>query len=111
MTVNHGGTLKKEYFLAYLKLLMSFRNCSVKEAESLTFELFFKNDKDAYGAETYYNFLKAVRNLNEEKKALLQCWVNTNKPATRRLAIRRVRLSRNSPQPIILFNNFNISPR
>jgi hypothetical protein len=67
MTVNHGGTLKKEYFLSYLKLVISFRHCSVIEAKDLAFELFFKNDKDAFGNETYTNFLKAVAELSNEE--------------------------------------------
>ncbi|OCA85807.1 hypothetical protein A8F94_13120 [Bacillus sp. FJAT-27225] len=66
MTVNHGGTLKKEYFLAYMKLVMNFRNCSVNEAKELAMELFFKNDKDSYGTETYANFLKAVNGLKND---------------------------------------------
>ncbi|MBS4196390.1 hypothetical protein [Lederbergia citri] len=63
MPVNHGGTLKKEYFLSYIKLVMNFRNCNVSEAKSLTFELFFKKDKNAFGNETYMNFLNAVDDL------------------------------------------------
>ncbi|WP_043931757.1 hypothetical protein [Bacillus sp. EB01] len=65
MTVNHGGTLKKEYFFSYLKLVMNFRKCSVNEARNLALQMFFRNDKNAYGTETYTNFLKAVRVLQE----------------------------------------------
>ncbi len=67
MTVNHGGTLKKEYFLAYLNLVISFRHCSVIEAKDLAFQLFFKNDKDAFGNETYSNFLEAVTELRNSE--------------------------------------------
>jgi hypothetical protein len=41
MTVNHGGSLGKEYFLSYINLIKISRNCTLEQARNLTLELFF----------------------------------------------------------------------
>jgi hypothetical protein len=66
MTVNHGGSLGMNYFLSYINLILVSRNCSLKQARDLTMELFFKNNIDQYGKETYERFLEAYKEL--EKK-------------------------------------------
>jgi hypothetical protein len=63
MTVNHGGSLKKEYFLSYLNLIKTTRNCTLEQAKNLTLELFFHNDINQYGKETYNRFLDAYHDL------------------------------------------------
>ncbi|WP_462411467.1 hypothetical protein [Neobacillus sp. Marseille-QA0830] len=67
MTVNHASTLKKEYFLSYLNLVMISRNCSLQQAKDLTIELFFKNNIEQYGKQTYERFLIAFNQLNKAK--------------------------------------------
>ncbi|SFE91066.1 hypothetical protein SAMN05428981_11024 [Bacillus sp. OV194] len=64
MTVNHGGSLGKAYFLAYLKLIMNARNCSLELAHEIAMELFFYHDKTRYGNETYTRFVGAYKELN-----------------------------------------------
>lgn len=63
MTVNHAGTLSKEYFLAYLHLIMNARQCSLESAKSLTLELFFHSNIKEYGEETSKRFLEACNEL------------------------------------------------
>jgi hypothetical protein len=68
MTVNHASTLKKEYFLSYINLIMVSRNCSLKEARNLTMELFFHNNIEQYGNETSHRFLEAFNDLEMKLK-------------------------------------------
>lgn len=63
MTVNHGGTLTKAYFKSYLKLLLSTRAGSLKEAEDLTVDLFFKGNLELYGQGTKLAFEQALREM------------------------------------------------
>lgn len=63
MTVNHAGTLSKEYFLAYLKLIMNAKECSLEMAKNLTLELFFHNNLTEYGEETSKRFFEAYNQL------------------------------------------------
>ncbi|PFO08494.1 hypothetical protein COJ85_03105 [Bacillus sp. AFS076308] len=65
MTVNHASTLKKEYFLSYINLVMISRNCSLQQAKELTIELFFKNNYEQYGKQTYERFIEAFKQLSK----------------------------------------------
>ncbi|MBM7693342.1 hypothetical protein JOC77_002782 [Peribacillus deserti] len=65
MTVNHGGALKKEYFLSYIKLVWAARACCLAHAKDLTLELFFKNNKKLYGKDTYKSFMDAYEELTK----------------------------------------------
>jgi hypothetical protein len=67
MTVNHAGSLKKEYFLSYINLVKISRNCSLHQAKELTIEMFFKNNIDHYGKQTYERFLDAYKQLSKTK--------------------------------------------
>lgn len=66
MIVNHGGNLSKEYFLAYIKLVMNSKECSIETAKNLTMDLFFKNDKNRFGKDTFQSFEDAFYELFEE---------------------------------------------
>jgi hypothetical protein len=63
MTVNHGGSLGKEYFLSYINLIKISRNCTLEEARILAMEIFFHNNIDQYGRVTYNRFLEAYQDL------------------------------------------------
>lgn len=63
MTVNHASTLRKDYFLAYLRLVLNSRNCTLERARDLTIALFFRNNPKQYGDQTYCHFLKAYEEL------------------------------------------------
>jgi hypothetical protein len=63
MTVNHGGSLGKEYFLSYINLIKISRNCTLEQAKNLTVELFFKNNINQYGKDTYNRFSEAYYDL------------------------------------------------
>lgn len=67
LVVNHGGNLSKEYFLAYIKLVKNSRNCSIETAKDLTMKLFFKNDKNRFGKDTFQSFEDAFHELIMEK--------------------------------------------
>jgi hypothetical protein len=68
MTVNHASTLRKEYFLSYINLIMISRNCSLEQAKELTMELFFKNKIEQYGKQTFERFLDAYYELATKLK-------------------------------------------
>jgi hypothetical protein len=67
MTVNHGGSLGKNYFLSYINLILISRNCSLKQARDLVMQLFFKNNIDQYGKETYERFMEAYIELEQRE--------------------------------------------
>jgi len=67
LTVNHASTLKKEYFLSYINLIMISRNCSLKEARDIAIDLFFHTNPIQYGVQTYERFLDAYNHLKKEK--------------------------------------------
>lgn len=65
MTVTQGGALSKEYFLAYLNLIIISRQFTLEQAHSLTMELFFRHNPAMYGKDTYQSFLQACRELSQ----------------------------------------------
>lgn len=67
MTVNHGGALGKEYFLSYLNLIIISCNCTLEEARNRMMELFFRNNIDQYGKDTYNRFLDAYQDLKKNE--------------------------------------------
>ncbi|MFE8694916.1 hypothetical protein ACFYKT_00940 [Cytobacillus sp. FJAT-53684] len=64
MTINHAGTLGKEYFISYIKLIMNACGCSVDEAKEQKFKRLFNNQEESMGRETYKQFLIAYRELH-----------------------------------------------
>lgn len=67
MTVNHGGSLGKEYFLSYINLIKISRNCTLEQARNLALELFFKNNIGQYGKDTYSRFSEAYYDLIQQE--------------------------------------------
>lgn len=68
MTVNHGGNLTKEYFLAYISLVMNAHNCSLNQARDYMIDHFFKGNPRTFGKYTYSNFAEAVKEFPHIKK-------------------------------------------
>lgn len=66
-TVNHGGNLPKEYFISYLKLVMTSRELTVEEAKEFTFENFFKGDYNHFGPNTFQQFILAFNKLSHNE--------------------------------------------
>ncbi|NYE06213.1 hypothetical protein F4694_002993 [Bacillus niacini] len=64
MTINHASTLKKEYFIFYINLVMISRNCTLEQAKEITLELFFHNEPFRYGSQSYERFLEAYHQLS-----------------------------------------------
>ncbi|MEK5431599.1 hypothetical protein MKY88_12080 [Lysinibacillus sp. FSL R7-0073] len=60
MTVNHSSILTKDYFIAYLKLIMNSREYTLIQAKEFAFDFFFKGDMDRYGTSTWLQFEKAI---------------------------------------------------
>ncbi|WP_054768669.1 hypothetical protein [Lysinibacillus parviboronicapiens] len=65
MTVNHASALTKEYFIAYLKLIMNSREYTIKQAKEYTFDFFFKGDMKRYGPSTWLQFEKAIKEIDK----------------------------------------------
>lgn len=67
MIVNHGGNLSSDYFIAYLKLIMMAKNCSVLCAKEDMFLHFFKNNSNSYGPSSFHQFNKAFSELTQAR--------------------------------------------
>lgn len=65
MILNRGGALSKEYFAAYMTLVMNTRECSVSEAKEVAFQRLFKNNADTLGRESYDKFLLAYEGMDK----------------------------------------------
>ncbi|CAG9623620.1 hypothetical protein [Sutcliffiella rhizosphaerae] len=65
MTINHAGSLEKEYFISYMKLVMNAFGCSIEEAKDKTFERLFHFRENEMGHETYTQFLLAYQELTK----------------------------------------------
>ncbi|MCU9612548.1 hypothetical protein OEV98_03090 [Caldibacillus lycopersici] len=63
MTVNNSGVLRKEYFIAYLKLVIHAKQVNVNEAKEYTWKHFFHQNKVKFGEATYHNFELAYKEL------------------------------------------------
>jgi hypothetical protein len=63
MTINHAGTLRKDYFVSYMKLIMNACGCSIEEAKDRTFERLFRLKENEMGQETFTQFLLAYQEL------------------------------------------------
>lgn len=59
MVINNGGNLSKEYFKAYLTLIMTSMGVSVEMAREKTFTRLFKNQAKTLGNISYNNFIQA----------------------------------------------------
>ncbi len=67
MVVNHGGNLSKDYFAAYLKLIMTAKNCSALCAKEDMFQRFFKGQSGSYGPSSFDQFNIASKELIEAR--------------------------------------------
>lgn len=65
MVVNHASVLTKDYFIAYLKLIMNSRDYTLKQAKEFAFDFFFKGDMDRYGTSTCLQFEKAIKEIDK----------------------------------------------
>jgi hypothetical protein len=65
MVINHAGALRKEYFIAYMKMVMNTFEYPAEEARDLTFQRLFGLEKGSMGKETYQQFLLAYKELKE----------------------------------------------
>lgn len=64
MTVNHASLLTKEYFIAYLKLIMNSREFTLIQAKEFAYDFFFKGDMQHYGPSTWLQFEKAIKEID-----------------------------------------------
>ncbi|EFI70167.1 hypothetical protein P9436_04165 [Lysinibacillus capsici] len=65
MTVNHASVLTKDYFIAYIKLIMNSREYTLIQAKEFAFDFFFKGDMERYGTATWLQFEKAIKEIDE----------------------------------------------
>ncbi|WP_144790010.1 hypothetical protein [Lysinibacillus fusiformis] len=65
MTVNHASVLTKDYFIAYLKLIMNSREYTLIQAKEFATDFFFKGDMNRYGTSTWLQFEKAIKKIDK----------------------------------------------
>ena len=65
MTANHAFVLTKDYFTAYLKLIMNSREYKLIKAKEFAFDFFFKGDMDRYGPSTWVQFEMAIKEIDK----------------------------------------------
>ena len=73
MTVNHASVLTKDYFIAYLKLIMNSREYTLIQAKEFAFNFFFKGDMDRYGISTWLQFEKAIIEIDKTMCKIEMC--------------------------------------
>ena len=73
MTVNHASVLTKDYFIAYLKLIMNSRDYNLKQAKEFAFDFFFKGDIDRYGTSTCLQFEKGIKEIDKTMCEIEMC--------------------------------------
>lgn len=73
MTVNHASVLTKDYFIAYLKLIMNSREYTLIQAKEFAFDFFFKRDMDRYGPSTWLQFEEAIKEIDKTMCEIEMC--------------------------------------
>ncbi len=66
MVINKGGNLSKEYFKAYLELIMNSMGVSIEAAKEKAFSRLFNNKESTLGSISYNNFIHAYCELEKE---------------------------------------------
>ncbi|EOR21647.1 hypothetical protein ABW02_26015 [Niallia circulans] len=66
MVINKGGNLSKDYFKAYLKLIMNSLEVSIELAREKAFARLFSNKENTLGSISYSNFIRAYCELEKE---------------------------------------------
>ncbi|MGD6792624.1 hypothetical protein [Metabacillus indicus] len=66
MVINHAGALRKEYFIAYMNLMMNAFGCTDEEAFDKTFQRLFQSQETYLGNESYQQFLLAYDQLKKK---------------------------------------------
>ncbi|WP_010096533.1 hypothetical protein [Ornithinibacillus scapharcae] len=64
MILNRGGALSKEYFVAYMTLIMNTRDCPVSEAKEIAFKRLFRSNTETLGSQSYEKFLLAYEGMD-----------------------------------------------
>ncbi|SDK02882.1 hypothetical protein [Sediminibacillus albus] len=65
MIINHGGVLRKEYFVSYMNLIRNAMECSIEKARDITFQRLFRNNVKTLGETSYEEFLLAYEELQK----------------------------------------------
>ncbi|QHA35050.1 hypothetical protein D5E69_04000 [Rossellomorea marisflavi] len=63
MTINHGGDLSEDYFIAYISLIMNSRGITLEEAKAFTFQRLFQNDEETLGDRSHKSFMRAYERM------------------------------------------------
>ena len=70
MILNKGGKLSTAYFLSYLELVASSRQCSPAEVYDIVFERLFDQDKAKLGLASFQAFETAYEQFSKEHESL-----------------------------------------
>ncbi|KML31257.1 hypothetical protein [Rossellomorea marisflavi] len=63
MTINHGGDLSEDYFIAYISLIMNGRGTTLEEAKEFTFQRLFQNHEGTLGDRSHKSFVRAYERM------------------------------------------------
>ncbi|KAB7672213.1 hypothetical protein [Bacillus sp. B1-b2] len=66
MVINKGGNLSKEYFKAYMELIMNSMGVSIETAKEKAFSRLFSNKESTLGSISYNNFVHAYYELVQD---------------------------------------------
>ena len=61
--VNHAGNLSVNYFIGYIKFIMTSKDMCLNETVAYMKSSFFKDNVETYGEITAHNFKQAVQEL------------------------------------------------
>ncbi|WP_224768349.1 hypothetical protein [Metabacillus idriensis] len=57
--------MRKDYFIAYMKIIMNGFECSTEHASVVTFERLFRLKEDYLGNERYKQFIQAYEEIKK----------------------------------------------
>lgn len=66
MVINNSGNLSKDYFIAYLKLIMASTEPSLEKAKEIIFLRLFNKEANALGSISYNNLILAYKELKKD---------------------------------------------
>ncbi|MGE7689823.1 hypothetical protein ACQKMI_11495 [Lysinibacillus sp. NPDC097214] len=69
----NASVLTKDYFIAYIKLIMNSREYTLMQDKEFAFDFFFKGDMDRYGTSTWLQFEKAIKEMDKIKCEIELC--------------------------------------
>lgn len=70
MILNKGGKLSSAYFLSYIELVASFRQCSKADVYDIVFDRLFDQDKTKLGSASFQAFETAYEQFSKKHESI-----------------------------------------